>query len=509
MMNKLLLILATAFLLTSCNSGNTVSDGEGSSTEVVIGLIVDSTGELVEGAVVSLYPNDYNPVNDSGKGKITDTTKKSGTFLFNIEKPDSYTIICESENSTSSKFGAMKAYTSPSDPDTTFDTIEVALLVEKTVAIPDSAVDTVGGYIYIPGTDYIVPVDSAQKSDGFFNFTFNAIPQGDIGSIKYGTKGDSDTEVIIDDEVKIFEPFWYSLSPEGIDPLNNAGAIIQDSSGSIWFANGFLLSRVDTNNQWSQFDTTSAGVKGLLFDLAADMDKGIWVVQDMKYISYFDGTNWTVYDSTVFNPISNVRTVTAVTKDTVWFGNEYGKGAFKYIKSTGTWVSETIAGGPNENNIVCLAHRSGKVWAARSNGSAVYSGGSWTTYSLADMKITEGAPKYVDIMDNGDVWISTNFGLSHFNGSDWAFYDSSNSGLDKKDLFEINHDKEGRIYVSSSKGGVSSLYGGVWKNHSVDAGTPPSNLHTIYSVMIDRDGNLWASGKGAFVMGPTAEKYSK
>lgn len=509
MMNKFLLILVIAFLLTSCNSGNTVSDGEGSSTEVVIGLIVDSVGEPVEGAVVSLYPSDYNPVVHNGEGRLTDTSDQSGLYEFEIQDSGAYFVVCK--ESGEGKRGAMTHYSSPIKPDTTFDTLVILAMVEKTIAVSETTVDTVSGYIYIPGTDYVVPVEEATKSNGNINFTIDAMPQGEAISVNLSSTVNPDNEEVIAEDVTNFVPFWYKVLSKDVDPLSQITHMVEDSTGAFWFGNDFSILKLEDNGIWKQYDIASGDLISKVFDMDVDKSGNLWVTHSLDGISYFDGTDWKRYDSLTFNPIGGARCVTAQSADTVWFGNLTGhKGPFRYVKSTDSWTSVKITDNVANNGLFDIQYKDGNLWAATTSGCAEYNGTDWNYYASAVMGIGITYPENLAITSGGGAWFSSDSGMTHYDGFTWTNYTPSNSDLQSNKLNELALDTEGRMYVASPEKGVLSYYGGDWTEHSSDKGTPPSVDDSLDVVTVDSEGNIWACGKsGVFVMGPTAGKYSK
>lgn len=503
MKTRILMIIAAGLFLLFCACADKVSGGEGSSTEVVIGLIVDSVGVPVEGAVVNLYPSDYNPVVKNGEDRLSDTSDENGFCKFEIEEVGAYSIVCEAGAVGNNRYGSMSVCTTSVESDTIFDTMFIEFLVAKTVAVLESAVDTVGGYLYIPGTDYSVPFAKAVKSDGYYSFTFDAIPQGEIVTVNLSSTEKPDIDVVIEEDVKVFDPVWYKVHSSGVDSLKNVHHIIQDSGGGIWFVTANSLLRLKNMNEWIQYDIQPVS------DIEADLNSGVWVVYGLANISHYDGSNWITFDSLDFDLISGVGYVTVQSEDTVWFGNRTGnKGPFNYVKSTDSWASVVIPGGETNNSIYGIEYSDGELWAATYEGCAEFNGGSWSHIGKSVMGMNSGYPRNLDIVPDGGVWFSGSYGVSHYNGSGWDFYDTLTSDLHSLDLYDIAHDSEGRVFVSTAKG-LASYYGGEWKEHSGDAGTPPSVDKVLYSAMVDRDGNIWVGGfdAGVYVMGPTAEKY--
>lgn len=510
MINKLLPILIAGLLILSCASSMDSANEGGNSSEVVIGLVVDSVGAPVAHAVVSLYPHDYNPVTDGGAGKLTDTSDENGNYRFELVSPETYSIVCEDVGNGGVQRGAISVYQASHDADTTFDTLELQPMVAKTIAVPDSLVDTVGGYLYMSGTDYSVPVSEAEKAGGYYNFTFTAVPQGEIASVNVSSTEDPEDDVVVEEEVKTYEPIWYQVHSSGLDSLNNVTRITQDSSGAMWFAGGSNLFRLQEFSNWTVLDTVTGVHSGKIFGLAADMDKGVWITDSTGRIHWYDGISWNTFDSTDWDRIRGAYAVAAVSPDTMVFGDKEGnRGVYIYEKSKNAWtVLDSGNGGASK--VLALDCQDGEIWSLHDLGCAWYQGvpQNWDSYNIASMGQLAASPENIDILPNVGVWFASAAGLSFYDYNSWEYIDTGNSGIHAADHFEIDHDAEGRLYVTTSKG-LASLYGDVWKEHSGDAGTPPPVDNPLYSTTVDRDGNIWVGGAaaGVYVMGPTAKQY--
>lgn len=127
--------------------------GVGTGSETVIGQVVHRDGKPAGETVVTLYPSDYDPVNDSGFSAGIDTTDSNGN----------YSILLPSKNVTlytlhavnlSSQTRTIVADIEISDGESTF--VEMAELRNTgsiKVLLTDSSADK-NGYVYIPGTFY-------------------------------------------------------------------------------------------------------------------------------------------------------------------------------------------------------------------------------------------------------------------------------------------------------------------------------------------------------------------
>jgi hypothetical protein len=147
----------------------------GSSSETVVGRVLNGDGSPAGASLVSLYPADYDPVADAGVVTVaSDTTDEEG--IYRIAPSDStgnYTIIAtDPTTGTSALIPAVEMH-GDSTP------VRDAVLTKPgavRVAVPDSLA---GGYVYIPGTGITTVVQSGAM------VLLEDVPTGTIPSLKY------------------------------------------------------------------------------------------------------------------------------------------------------------------------------------------------------------------------------------------------------------------------------------------------------------------------------------
>lgn len=127
--------------------------GVGTGSETVIGQVVHNDGKPAGKTVVTLYPSDYDPVNDSGFLPGIDTTDSNGNYSI---------LMLSSNNSTYTLHAVNLLFQTRtivsdieiSDGESTFvDMAELRNTGCIKVLLTDSTIDK-NGYVFIPGTFY-------------------------------------------------------------------------------------------------------------------------------------------------------------------------------------------------------------------------------------------------------------------------------------------------------------------------------------------------------------------
>lgn len=173
------LSVLTLFLTLRCVMFNPVAGG--SSSETVVGKVVNADGSPACSTIVTLYPADYDPVRGTPPARAsTDTTGLDGRY--SVASDDSngqYTIVA-----TRVAAGSRALITGIT---ITGDTAEARLAVLSepgaiAICAPDSA-DIVNGYLYIPGTGLAVFINAAQGL-----IQLDQVPSGTIPMVTYASK---------------------------------------------------------------------------------------------------------------------------------------------------------------------------------------------------------------------------------------------------------------------------------------------------------------------------------
>lgn len=178
----------------------------GSSSETVIGRVVNGDGSPAGAIIVKLYPGDYDPIADSSRISVpNDTTDSSGNYSIKV----SDSVVNHSVVAISTDCGTRAMVTGIMVSGKTTSVPDAVLSPPGTVriAVPDLAA---GGYVFIPG------IGIAVKVTGSGIVELNQVPAGIVPSVNYvsgAAPGGSeilstDIKVVSGDTVVIPYPQW-------------------------------------------------------------------------------------------------------------------------------------------------------------------------------------------------------------------------------------------------------------------------------------------------------------
>jgi hypothetical protein len=198
MQNKIhkiaLYLIFAIFLILQCSTPNQISGG--SSSETVIGKIVNADGSPACSTIVNLYPIDYDPVRHPPvESSSVDTTDQNGDYSFATIKPSTdYSIIATQVTS-----GLRAFITGISIDDDT--TMAPDAILAKPGAISISApktADVLNGYLYIPGTGIVAFLNASQGL-----ITLDQVPSGIISMVIYASIVAPGVNSIVDSIIKV------------------------------------------------------------------------------------------------------------------------------------------------------------------------------------------------------------------------------------------------------------------------------------------------------------------
>lgn len=209
-MNKWKNISLVVFLMSlvslDCSSNNNLVNG--SSSETVIGKIINNDGSPACSTVVTLYRDDFDPVKDIGyNNSFSDTTDGNGFYLMSVpQDSSSYSIVAAKMNTGTRAL------------------VKDISIIEHTTIVPDAVLKNPGtitvslpvninkdnGYVYIPGTGlhaFFIPENNTV--------TLDSVPAGLIAEVCFSYKDDSllsmsrySVVVQSDDTTDINHPQW-------------------------------------------------------------------------------------------------------------------------------------------------------------------------------------------------------------------------------------------------------------------------------------------------------------
>lgn len=138
----------------------------------------------------------------------------------------------------------------------------------------------------------------------------------------------------------------------------------------------------------------------------------------------------------------------------------------------------------------------GEVVVGCYEGVSVFDGERWANYGWNEFGLGEEGKLIEDVAvdQRGRVWLSTtNGGISAYDGDQWTPYDES-SGLASNHVPVLAVDLEGRIWAGHTYG-VSVFDGSRWTNYGAyewAADVQVEDLFQVNALTVDREGRIWA-----------------
>jgi ligand-binding sensor domain-containing protein len=242
--------------------------------------------------------------------------------------------------------------------------------------------------------------------------------------------------------------------------------------GSNWFT-------YSKENSFGGFTTTA---------ILVDANANTWFATRGGGVTKFDGSTYTVYNSSNSGLLSNDVFSLATTSN----GDIYAGmiGGVVMVFRGGAWtLSYTATGRVNRMDV----DSQDNVWIASENGGAArYNGTSWTTYKVSNSGIVSDQLWSIQIDSHDNVWIGSydNKGISLFSNGTFTTFNKDNSGLGGGIVQDIMIDKDDVVWAGIYETGVYKYKQGQWtKAYSTTNSPLPNN--SIYSMCVDLSGRHW------------------
>ncbi|HEX2865400.1 MAG TPA: two-component regulator propeller domain-containing protein [Ignavibacteriales bacterium] len=307
--------------------------------------------------------------------------------------------------------------------------------------------------------------------------------------------------------------------------------IMQDSRGLMYFGTEDGLNIYDgykfTIMRNNPNDTNSLSYNDITA-IYEDHDKIIWIGTFNAGLNRYDPSTSRI-TRFPFNPLdansisnSNVNDIAEDKKGNLWIATDNGlcmlekgvTGAKPYRITR--YSSDPKSPGTVSNNRVLslLSDRTGALWAGTEAGvDKISIGGAPPSFShvyAGDMAPSSGHVRAIFEDSRGDIWFGTENGLVRLRSSErssqnpvFIYYRNNhknNNSLSNNDIFALNEDADGMIWIGTNGGGVDLLDAkkGKFSHFRHDRFDPTSlSYNEIRSVYRNRSGIMWVGTYGS------------
>ncbi len=228
------------------------------------------------------------------------------------------------------------------------------------------------------------------------------------------------------------------------------------------------------------------------FHLDASNNK--WIGFYLIGLGRFDGSNWTMFDTTNSTIPSNQVNALASNNTTLWVGTL--KGLSKYDGTTFTNFDNTNSLLPN-SKVTAVAVNGNIVWAGTNSGLYKYDGSTWQGYTISNGLVNDTI-QCISINPLGDVWIGTKNGLSYFSNNSFTNYTTLNSNLESNNILCVTITNSNEIWIGTKGAGAYKFWNGSFIStvnlvlRNIHNCVYESNLGgDVYSIISDAASNVY------------------
>jgi diguanylate cyclase (GGDEF)-like protein/PAS domain S-box-containing protein len=291
-------------------------------------------------------------------------------------------------------------------------------------------------------------------------------------------------------------------------PGRGAGifAIREDADGQTWFAtSGAGLERIYNGRVSSYFSQELASLRSLLFD----HEGSLWVGTSAYGVQRLRDTSLITYSLAEGLVDKTVRSLAQVPDGRIFVSNRYSLRVFE----NGRFSEQKIPEPRPTGLFPLLVDRRGGLWMGTTDYLARWSGGKWAVF------LTDFAPNlYVHALHEdrqGNLWAGTERGAFVIHEASAGASPSAPGaitrytkaeGLASDQVFAIDEDREGGIWLGTRGGGVSVFKEGRFTSYSTEHGLSGNSIRNIYA---DPDGSVWIGTVGQGLTRFRAGRFTK
>lgn len=330
-------------------------------------------------------------------------------------------------------------------------------------------------------------------------YAYSIVPDGP--NIQIGTNGG----LITLDTVSAQTQQFNSINSNNL--YARARTVTLDRSGGIWKSNNYSLSHF-MNNNWTQYDTNSFGLPQftLFRDVAVDSSGQAWVATSTGLIQNAGGA-FTVYNASN-SPITNefFESLVVDSRDqSIWAAGYYFSGGMqlgRVLHFDGTsWTVYDSTTVPLFNGFIHEIDQhpiTGDIWALTSKALHQFDGTNWISHPTNIPQLPDSVYREMAMDAQGNLYLgSINGALAQFDGTTWTAWNPNNSDLIRDWVSAIYPADPNRIWISQGSTNLALYNAQGQIIRAYDLGNSPIQTSYLNSIDLDPQGRkLFGSAFG-------------
>ena len=474
-------LLIYCLLYIHCSNCNLSGTSSGWETKTVAGIIVDSTGQPVPNAQVTLIPSHYNPVTDSLlPDSLTCYTDEKGHYKFSLSFPGIYSLYAQK-----TKLLQLLHFKRIVDKKSNYFGTDTLKTPGTVVAFLPDSMASENNYLFIEGTFISKStIDGVNLENLYTKLVFDSLPATIMPGLTYLATTTSTATILTDsftviaaDTITIKDTVispnpapWSAYTTSNSDiPSNFISTITSDVSGKLWLGtnNGFIVSF-----DFEKWEIKQAGSdlapENRINSLQFDSEMSLWVGTNSNGILHYSQDQWMPLDITNSNLKSN------------------------QVLSLITFLYDNI------ENIILLGTSQGLQFFTEGEISEIFlpiqnSKILCSMISPVDTTLYIGTPKGLIIK----AYFYRHDALPVHQPPPETIISKNNSNLPSDTINSLCFDKSGFCWIATSNGIAYMQY--VPDNLTV-IGNSLLPDHDILCCTVDRAGNRWFGTRNGYVL---------
>ena len=282
-------------------------------------------------------------------------------------------------------------------------------------------------------------------------------------------------------------------------PFQNLNDLVIDHTDNVWFSgqiSGGEWGGLGKKNgsQFSLYNTSNSGIsENYIGQIRTDLANTIWTLHQHS-VSKFDGTNWTVFNTSNHPFFSkNLYSFTITPNNEIWIlGEEGTTNSFVLRYNGSTWTKYDSNDYPLISSISwysnMVADEQNRVWISVQQQLIYFDGNNWGTKPMADgFKVIKAQQNKVYFVGSGGA-----YELNVIN--DVITNLNQNCNPQNCAASSLDIDNQGKVWLSQiaecGEGSVQNINDCIVLSNSQSADFP---LSSIYNISVDSQNSVWAA----------------